>query len=93
MKNLNDLNLNVQLDKQTYKKKLKQLQYEMLNAQQYLFNNQIGLILVFEGMDAAGKGGAIKRLTARLTAWFCSTSYFRPSTARITLSLFTTFLA
>lgn len=66
MVNLNDLNLDVKLDKEQYKKKLKTLQYEMLNAQQYLFNNQIGLILVFEGMDAAGKGGAIKRMTARI---------------------------
>ncbi|MEG0386437.1 MAG: polyphosphate kinase [Solibacillus sp.] len=49
-----------------YKKKLKVLQYEMLNAQQFLFNNKIGLVLVFEGMDAAGKGGAIKRLTERI---------------------------
>lgn len=64
--NLDNLDLNVKLEKDEYKKKLKILQYEMLNAQQFLFNNQIGLILVFEGMDAAGKGGAIKRLTARI---------------------------
>lgn len=66
MKKLDDLDLDVKLEKDVYKKKLKTLQYEMLNAQQYLFNNQIGLILVFEGMDAAGKGGAIKRLTERI---------------------------
>ena len=66
MKNLNDLDLSVELDKKMYKKKLKVLQYEMLNAQQFLFNNKIGLVLAFEGMDAAGKGGAIKRLTERI---------------------------
>lgn len=66
MKNLKDIDLTVKLDKETYKKKLKTLQYEMLNVQQFLFNNKIGLILAFEGMDAAGKGGAIKRLTARI---------------------------
>ena len=66
MKKLKDLDLSVELDKKLYKKKLKVLQYEMLNAQQFLFNNKIGLVLVFEGMDAAGKGGAIKRLTERL---------------------------
>ncbi|MGE7943196.1 polyphosphate kinase 2 family protein [Lysinibacillus xylanilyticus] len=64
--NLNNLDLSVELDKKMYKKKLKVLQYEMLNAQQFLLNNKIGLILVFEGMDAAGKGGAIKRLIERV---------------------------
>ncbi|AWE08760.1 polyphosphate kinase [Lysinibacillus sp. 2017] len=66
MKKLKDLDLSLELDKKMYKKKLKVLQYEMLNAQQFLFNNKIGLILVFEGMDAAGKGGAIKRLTEHI---------------------------
>jgi AMP-polyphosphate phosphotransferase len=38
----------------------------MLNIQQFLFKHKIGLILAFEGMDAAGKGGAIKRLTEHI---------------------------
>lgn len=66
MKQLKNLDMSLQLDKKMYKKKLKVLQYEMLNAQQFLFNNKIGLVLAFEGMDAAGKGGAIKRLTERI---------------------------
>lgn len=66
VKNLNDLDLSVKIDKAVYKKKLKVLQFEMLNVQQFLFNNNIALILVFEGMDAAGKGGAIKRLTQKI---------------------------
>ena len=66
MKKLDDLDLSLELDKKMYKKKIKMLQYEMLNAQQFLFNNKIGLIVAFEGMDAAGKGGAIKRLTERV---------------------------
>ncbi|MGE6489297.1 polyphosphate kinase 2 family protein [Paenisporosarcina sp. NPDC076898] len=53
-------------NKKEYKKELKKLQYDMLNVQQHLFNQKVGLVLVFEGMDAAGKGGAIKRLTERL---------------------------
>ena len=63
---LHDLNLSAKLDKETYNQKLEGLQYEMLNAQQFLHNNKIGLILVFEGMDAAGKGGAIKRVTEKI---------------------------
>lgn len=60
------MDLTKKLEKEIYKKQLKALQYEMLNAQQFLFNNKIGLIIAFEGMDAAGKGGAIKRLTERI---------------------------
>ena len=66
MKKLNKIDLQSSLDKKTYKKKLKDLQYEMLNVQQFLFKHKIGLILAFEGMDAAGKGGAIKRLTEHI---------------------------
>lgn len=65
-KKLSKIDLSKSLDKKIYKKKLISLQYDMLNAQQFLFREKIGLILVFEGMDAAGKGGAIKRLTERL---------------------------
>lgn len=63
---IEDIDLTNNLDKKEYKKKLKHLQYELLNIQQFLLKNKIGLILVFEGMDAAGKGGAIKRLTQKL---------------------------
>ncbi|MFC5541962.1 polyphosphate kinase 2 family protein [Ureibacillus suwonensis] len=66
MKKLEDLDLTLKLEKQEYKKRLKKLQFEMLNIQQFLYQNKIGLIIVFEGMDAAGKGGAIKRLTRPL---------------------------
>lgn len=66
MNKISELDLQSTLDKKIYKKKLKDLQYEMLNAQQFLFNNKIGLILVFEGMDASGKGGTIRRLTEHI---------------------------
>ncbi|MGF9978818.1 polyphosphate kinase [Viridibacillus arvi] len=66
-KRIEDMKLDKHLnDKPSYKKELKKLQLELLNIQQFLFNHNIGLVLAFEGMDAAGKGGAIKRLTQRL---------------------------
>lgn len=65
-KKIEALDLTLEIGQKEYKKQLKKLQYEMLNTQQFLFQNKISLILVFEGMDAAGKGGAIKRLTQRL---------------------------
>lgn len=67
VKRIENLNLDKKLDESiSYKKELKKLQLEMLNIQQFLFRHEIGLIIGFEGMDAAGKGGAIKRLTRRL---------------------------
>lgn len=66
MKKIEELNLDLAIDKKEYKKELEKLQYEMLNIQQFLYKNNIGLIIAFEGMDAAGKGGAIKRLTQTL---------------------------
>lgn len=67
VKRIENLNLDKKLDESiSYKKELKKLQLEMLNIQQFLFRHEIGLIIGFEGMDAAGKGGAIKRLTQRL---------------------------
>lgn len=66
-KTIEKLEMDKKLDENvSYKKELKKLQYEMLNIQQFLFKHDIGLIIAFEGMDAAGKGGAIKRLTERL---------------------------
>lgn len=65
-KKIENLDLSLTLEQNDYKKQLKQLQYDMLNAQQFLFKKKIALILVFEGVDAAGKGGAIKRLAARI---------------------------
>ncbi|HWL24423.1 MAG TPA: polyphosphate kinase [Ureibacillus sp.] len=66
MKKIEDIDLTNSIDKNKYKKVLKQLQFQMLTIQQLLFKHKIGLVLVFEGMDAAGKGGAIKRLTQKI---------------------------
>ncbi|PKK40234.1 hypothetical protein ABB02_00445 [Clostridiaceae bacterium JG1575] len=50
----------------TYSKKLKELQHRMREVQHALYMERIPLILVFEGWDAAGKGGAIHRIIANL---------------------------
>jgi PPK2 family polyphosphate:nucleotide phosphotransferase len=49
-----------------YKPQLKKLQLELLELQRALSESKNSLIVVFEGPDAAGKGGAIKRLVERL---------------------------
>jgi PPK2 family polyphosphate:nucleotide phosphotransferase len=49
-----------------YKPQLKKLQLELIELQRTLSESKNSLIVVFEGPDAAGKGGAIKRLLERL---------------------------
>lgn len=63
---LDELDQNVSLDKKHYKKHLKELQLRMLQLQSKLRYTQRTVILAVEGPDAAGKGGAIKRLSERL---------------------------
>jgi AMP-polyphosphate phosphotransferase len=46
-----------------YNEQLKQLQLDIVRMQQKVGDYGLRVLLVFEGMDAAGKGGAIKRLT------------------------------
>ncbi len=49
-----------------YKPKLKEQQLKLLNHQLTLHDSKRSVIVVFEGPDAAGKGGAIKRIVERL---------------------------
>ena len=63
---LDDLDQSNSLDQEDYKKQLKQYQLEMLNMQLLLREKKKSVILIMEGPDAAGKGGAIKRVVERL---------------------------
>ena len=56
----------VEISEPEYKPKLKELQLKLLRLQRELSTTQRSLIVIFEGPDAAGKGGAIKRLVERL---------------------------
>jgi len=49
-----------------YEKELAVLQFELLKLQQYVAANKKRLLLIFEGRDAAGKGGTISRMIAKL---------------------------
>ncbi len=49
-----------------YQKKLKKLQVELIRLQTWAIDNNERIIIVFQGRDAAGKGGAIRRLTERI---------------------------
>lgn len=49
-----------------YQEKLEQLQIELIKLQTWAINNNERIIVLFEGRDAAGKGGAIRRITERI---------------------------
>ncbi|MCC7155247.1 MAG: hypothetical protein IT161_11785 [Bryobacterales bacterium] len=63
---LETLNLGAVMDRKEYARQLarRQIQLRELGYQVYLQKRPV--VLVFEGWDAAGKGGAIKRITERL---------------------------
>jgi PPK2 family polyphosphate:nucleotide phosphotransferase len=54
------------LEQEEYKKLLKKYQLELLNTQLELHEQKKSVVIVFEGPDAAGKGGAIKRIVEKL---------------------------
>jgi polyphosphate kinase 2 len=56
-----------QLKRKTYEKKLKKLQVELCYMQEWVKKTGARIILVFEGRDAAGKGGIIKAITERVS--------------------------
>ncbi len=65
---LNSLVLNQPMDKKDYERELEKLQGRLALAVRSEAFAKRSLVLVFEGMDAAGKGGAIRRVTAALDA-------------------------
>ncbi len=51
------------LDEEEYKKELKELQAKLGQLHNRLYRKRVPVIIAYEGWDAAGKGGNIKRLT------------------------------
>ncbi len=49
-----------------YELELKRLQIELLKLQNHVKENDLRILMIFEGRDAAGKGGTIKRITEHL---------------------------
>lgn len=61
-----DMNVSKALRILNYESKLKKLQEELIKMQQWVESEGEKLVVIFEGRDAAGKGGAIRRLTQNL---------------------------
>src|ERR1700737_764467 len=63
---LDELDQNKSVDQEDYRIKVKEYQLRLLNLQRALMDSRHNLAVVVEGPDAAGKGGAIKRLVEKL---------------------------
>lgn len=63
---LKKVDLSKRLDRETYEKKLDELQKKLTLLHSEIYAKRIPVVLAFEGWDAGGKGGAIKRLTRAL---------------------------
>ncbi len=55
-----------ELNKETYEKELSRLQIELVKLQEWIKHKGLKVVVLFEGRDAAGKGGVIKRITQSL---------------------------
>jgi polyphosphate kinase 2 len=54
------------LKRKIYESELRRLQVELVKLQEWVKHHKKKVVLLFEGRDAAGKGGAIKRIVERL---------------------------
>lgn len=59
------------LPRKFYEKELRKLQIELVKLQEWIQHKGLRVVILFEGRDAAGKGGVIKRITARLNPRVC----------------------
>lgn len=55
------------MNKEQYKKTLHTLQVELVTLQKHIIKNDLQILIIFEGRDAAGKDGVIKRITQHLS--------------------------
>jgi polyphosphate kinase len=61
----------ISIDKKEYEKELARLQVELVKLQEWVRANKLKVVVIFEGRDAAGKGGVIKRITESLNPRIC----------------------
>src|SRR5438045_2719834 len=54
-----------------YEKELRRLQVELVKFQEWIRHERLQMVVIFEGRDGAGKGGAIKRITDTLNPRIC----------------------
>ena len=70
------------VDRRRYFEELFRLQGELVKLQDWIVEHKLKVVVVFEGRDAAGKGGAIKRITQRLNPRVCRVAALQAPDAR-----------
>ncbi len=61
----------VQMSRKAYEQELARLQIELVKLQEWIKTEGLKVVVLFEGRDAAGKGGTIKRITESLNPRIC----------------------
>ena len=80
--NVIDHPLQETIDRSFYFKELLRLQRELVKLQDWVVHQKLKVVVLFEGRDAAGKGGIIKRINQRLNPRICRTVALPAPTAR-----------
>jgi polyphosphate kinase 2 len=62
---------NKRLSNKIYEEELGKLQIELVKLQEWIKHKGLRVVVIFEGRDAAGKGGTIKRITQTLNPRMC----------------------
>jgi len=70
------------LNRKAYEKELERLQVELVKLQEWVRHKGLRVVVIFEGRDAAGKGGAIKRITECLNPRICHVAALPSPTER-----------
>ena len=70
------------LKSKVYDRELRKLQLELVKLQEWIRHEQQKVVVIFEGRDAAGKGGTIKRITERLNPRLCRVAALPAPTER-----------
>ena len=73
LQNITDLKHDSALERREYFRHLLGLQAELVKMQDWVIKTGYKLVVIFEGRDAAGKGGVIKRIAQRLDPRVCRT--------------------
>ena len=63
---LADVDVTATLDRPTYEKRLPRLQRRLQRLEHAIYTHRVPVVIVYEGWDASGKGGSIRRMTREL---------------------------
>jgi polyphosphate kinase 2 len=70
------------LDDESYERELSRLQVELVKLQEWIKHEGLKVVIIFEGRDAAGKGGTISRIVQTLNPRICRVAALGTPTER-----------